>query len=121
MIAGIAVEPDPELDDVRRLVGDQRRRPDRPEELLAIEHGPRRVGRRQDRLVVRVLAVDQAAHQVDALEVEEDLVPRVGEDDRDRVVDVGEDAAQLVKRPGRDDDARLLDRVEDGIVLTAIR
>ena len=80
----VAVEPDAELDDVRRLVGDQGRRPDGPEELLAIEDGPRRVARRQDRLVVRVLAVDQAGDEIDPVDVEQELVPRVGEDDRDR-------------------------------------
>ena len=36
-----------------------------------------------------------------------------GEDDLDRVVDVGEDPGELVERPGRDDDARLRDGVED--------
>ena len=66
-----------------------------------------------DLLVVRVLAVDQAADEVDALEVEQDLVACAGQHDLDRVVDVGQDPGQLVERPGRDDDARLLDRVED--------
>ena len=88
---GLAVGRDLELDDVGRLVGDQRRRPDRAQELLAIEDRPRRVGLGHDLLVVRELAVDEPADQVDALEVEQDLVAPAGEDDLDRVVDVGQD------------------------------
>ena len=57
---------------------------------------------RQDLLVVRELAVDQPADEVDALEVEQDLVLGRGEDDLDRVVGVGEDPRQLVERPCRD-------------------
>ena len=110
---GLAVGRDLELDDVGRLVGDQRRRPDGAQELLAIEDGPRRVALRHDLLVVRELAVDQPADEVDAVEVEQDLVAAAGEDDLDRVVDVGQDPGQLVERPGRDDDARLGDGVED--------
>ena len=92
------------------------------QELLAVEHGARRVARRQDLLVVRELAVDQPADEVDALEVEEDLVARLGEDELDRVVGVGQDPDELAEGAGRDDDARLLDRVErSSIVLTAIR
>ena len=60
-----------------------------------------------DLLVVRELAVDEPADEVDAVEVEQDLVAAAGEDDLDRVVDVGQDARQLVERPGRDDHARL--------------
>ena len=66
-----------------------------------------------DLLVVRELAVDQPADQVDAVEVEQDLVAPAGQDDLDRVVDVGQDPGQLVEGPGRDDDARLRDGVED--------
>ena len=113
VMPGLAVAADLELDDVGRLVGDERRRPDGPQELLAIEHGPRRVRGRHDLLVVRELAVDQPADEVDAVEVEQDLVLAGGEDDLDRLVDVGEDPRQLVEGAGRDDDARLRDRVED--------
>ena len=88
---GLAVAADLELHDVRRLVGDQRRRPDGPQQLLAVEDGPRRVRRRQDLLVVRELAVDEAADEVDALEVEQDLVAGLGEDDLDGIVRVGQD------------------------------
>ena len=95
------------------LVGDERRRPDGAQQLLAIEDGPRRVRLRQDLLVVRELAVDEPADEVDALEVEQDLVAAAGEDDLDRVVGVGQDPRQLVERPGRDDDARLRDGIED--------
>ena len=42
----LAVAADLELDDVRRLVGDERGRSDRPQELLAIEDRPGRVARR---------------------------------------------------------------------------
>ena len=91
VMPGLAVAGDLELHDVGRLVGDERRRPDRPEELLAVEDGARRVGLRQDLLVVRELAVDQPADEVDALEVEQDLVAARGEHDLDRVVGVGED------------------------------
>ena len=45
--------------------------------------------------------------------MEQDLVAAAGQDDLDRVVDVGQDPGQLVERPGRDDDARLRDGVED--------
>ena len=120
--AGLAVAADLELDDVGRLVGDERGRPDGPEQLLAIEHGPRGVGLGHDLLVVRELAVDQPADEVDALEVEQDLVAARGEHDLDRVVDVGEDPRQLVEGARRDDDARLrapASRI--GTVLTAIR
>ena len=110
---GLAVGRDLELDDVRRLVGDQGRRPDGAQELLAIEDGPRGVALRHDLLVVRELAVDEPADQVDPVEVEEDLVPAAGEHDLDRVVDIGQDPGQLVERPGRDDHARLGDGVED--------
>ena len=75
--------------------------------------GPRRVALGHDLLVVRELAVDEAADQVDAVEVEQDLVAAAGQDDLDRVVDVGQDPGELVERPGRDDDARLGDGVED--------
>ena len=104
---------DLELDDVGRLVGDERRRPDGAQELLAIEDGARRVGLGHDLLVVRELPVDEPAHEVDALEVEQDLVAAGREDDLDRVVDVGEDPTELRQRPGRDDDARLGHRIED--------
>ena len=67
--------------------------PDGAQELLAIEDGARRVRLRQDGLVVRELAVDQPAHEVHALEVEQDLVAALGEDDVDRVVRVAEDRA----------------------------
>ena len=53
--------------------------------------------RRQHLLVVRELAVDQPAHEVDALEVEQDLVPGLGQHDLDRVVGVGQDPRQLVR------------------------
>ena len=43
---GLAVATDLELDDVGRLVGDQGGRADGPQQLLAIEDGPRRVGLR---------------------------------------------------------------------------
>ena len=109
----LAVGADLELDDVGRLVGDERGRPDRPQELLAVEDGPGRVAGRDDLLVVRELAVDQPADEVDPVEVEQDLVRAAGQDDLDRVVDVGQDPGQLVERPGRDDDARLRDGVED--------
>ena len=49
------------------------------------------MGLRQDLLVVGELAVDEPAHEVDALEVEQDLVAGLGEDELDRVVGVGED------------------------------
>ena len=45
--------------------------------------------------------------------MEEDLVARVSENDRDGIIDIGQDPAQLMERASRDDDARLLDRVED--------
>ena len=73
--ARLAVAADLELDDVGRLMGDEGRRADGPQELLAIEDGARRVGRWQDLLIVRELAVDQPADEVDPLEVEQDLVP----------------------------------------------
>ena len=66
-----------------------------------------------DLLVVRELAVDEPADEVDAVEVEQDLVAAAGQDDLDRVVDVGQDPGELVERAGRDDDARLRDGVED--------
>ena len=44
--AGLAVGADLELDDVGRLMGDERRRTDGPQELLAIEDRPGRVARR---------------------------------------------------------------------------
>ena len=110
---GLAVAADLELDDVGRLVGDEGGRADGPQELLAIEHGPGRVGLRQDLLVVRELAVDQPADEVDAVEVEQDLVAAAGQDDLDRVVDVGQDPGELVEGAGRDDDARLGHGVED--------
>ena len=113
VIPALAVAADLELHDVRRFVGDQRRRTDGPQELLAVEDRPGRVARRHDLLVVRELPVDEPADEVDALEVEQDLVARRGQDDVDRVVDVGQHAGQLVEGPGRDDDARLRDRVED--------
>ena len=113
VMPGLAVRADLELHDVGRLVGDERGRPDRPEELLAIEDGARRVGLRQDRLVVRELAVDQPADEVDALEVEQDLVAGLGEHDVDRVVGVAEDPHELVERARRHDDAGVADRIED--------
>ena len=109
----LALGADLELDDVGRLVGDEGRRPDRPQELLAIEDRPRRVGLGHDLLVVRELAVDEPADEVDPVEVEEDLVAAAGEDDLDRIVDIGEDPRELVEGSSRDDDARLGDRVED--------
>ena len=66
----------------------------------------------QDLLVVGELAVDEPAHEVHALEVEQDLVAAGRQDDIHRLVDVGEDPGQLGERPGGDDEARLLDRVE---------
>ena len=45
---------------------------------------------RHDLLVVGELAVDEPAHEVDAIEVEQDLVAAAGQDDLDRVVDVGQ-------------------------------
>ena len=66
-----------------------------------------------DLLVVRELAVDQPADEVDPVEVEEDLVAAAGQDDLDRVVDVGQDPRQLVERTGRDHDAGLRDGIED--------
>ncbi len=113
VIPGSPSDADLELDDVGRLVGDQRGRTDGTQELLAIEDGPRRVALRHDLLVVRELAVDEPADEVDPIEVEEDLVALAGEHDLDRVVDVGQDPEQLVERPGRDDHARLGDGVED--------
>ena len=113
VMPGLAVGADLELHDVGRLVGDERRRTDGPQELLAVEDGPRRVLLRHDLLVVRELAVDQPAHEVDAVEVEQDLVATAGQDDLDRVVDIGQDPGELVEGAGRDDDARLGDGVED--------
>ena len=81
-------------------------------QVLAIDDRAGRMALRQDLLIVRELAVDEPADEVDALEVEQDLVLARGEDHVDRVVDVGQDPAELVERAGRDDDARLLDRVE---------
>ncbi len=104
---------DLELDDVRRLVGDERGRADGSQQLFAIEHGARRVAGRHDLLVVRELAVDQPADQVDPVEVEQDLVLAGGEDDLDRVVDVGQDPGELVERPRRDHHAGLGDGIED--------
>ena len=66
-----------------------------------------------DLLVVRELAVDQPADEVDAVEVEQDLVLAGGQHDLDRVVDIGQDPGELVECPGGDDHARLRDRVED--------
>ena len=82
-------------------------------QLLAIEDGPRRVLLRDDLLVVRELAVDEPADEVDALEVEQDLVAAAGEDDLDGVARVGQDPRQLVEGAGRDHDARLRDGIED--------
>ena len=93
VMPGLAVAADLELDDVRRLVGDERRRPDGPEQLLAVEDGAGRVRLRHDLLVVRELAVDEPADEVDALDVEQDLVAAGGEHDLDRVVGVGQDRA----------------------------
>ncbi len=53
----------------------------------------RRVARRQDLLVVRELAVDQARDEVDPVEVEQDLVAGLGEHELHGVVGVGEDPA----------------------------
>ena len=55
---------------------------------------------RHDLLVVRELAVDEPADEVDAVEVEQDLVAGRGQDDLDRVVDVGQDPGELVRAPG---------------------
>src|SRR5206468_12574711 len=84
--AGVTVRGDLELDDVRRGTRDESRDPDGLEELLAVDDGPRRVARWQDLLVIRELPVDEAADEIDALEVEQDLVACRGEDDVDRVV-----------------------------------
>ena len=72
------------------------------EQLVAVDHRPGRVALRQDLLVVRELAVDQAADEVDAVEVEQDLVAGRRQDDLDRVVRVGEDArsARAATGPG---------------------
>ena len=110
----LGVLADVELDDVGRRAGDQAGQPDGREQLVAVDRRLRGEALRQDLLVVGELAVDQPADQVDALEVEQDLVPAGRQDDVDRFVRVGQDARQLVERAGRDDDARLLDRVEDG-------
>ena len=76
---------------------------------------------RQDLLVVRELAVDQAADQVDPLEVEEDLVAGRGEHDLDRVVGVVEDP--LSSFSDRAGTTRLVSSTGSriGSVLTAIR
>ena len=50
---GVPLEPDSELDDVRRLVGDERGRTDRPEELRALEHCAGGVRPGHDLLVMR--------------------------------------------------------------------
>ena len=84
---GLVIRADLQLHDVGRLVGDERGRTDCPQQLLAVEHGPGRVGRRDDLLVVRELTVDQAADEVDPVEVEQDLVATAGQDDLDRLVD----------------------------------
>ena len=73
-----------------------------------------RVRRRQDLLVVRELAVDEAADEVDALEVEDDLVLGRCQDDVDGIVAVRQHALELVVRAGRDHDRRLLDRIQGG-------
>ena len=103
-----------ELHDVGRGAGDVGRQPDGLEEVVAVELDARRVRRRQDLLVVGELPVDEAADEVDALDVEEDLVLLGREDHLDRVVSVGQDPGQLGVRAGGDHDARLLDRVEAG-------
>ena len=74
-----------------------------------------------DLLVVRELAVDEPADEVDAVEVEEDLVARRGEHDLDRVVDVGQDpGSSLRARAGM---TTLVSGTASriGTVLTAIR
>ncbi len=70
------------------------------------------MARRQDLLVVRELAVDEARHEVDALEVEQDLVAGLGQHELDGVVGVREDPAELAQRPRRDDDRRGFDGIE---------
>ena len=81
---GFPVDADPELDDVRRRAGDERGQPDRLEQLLAIDDRAGRMTLRQDLLVVRELAVDEPAHEVDPLEMEQDLVLARRQDDIDR-------------------------------------
>ena len=96
-----AVGRDLDLHDVGRGAGDVGGEADGLEEVVAVQLDARRVGRRQDLLVVRELAVDEAADQVDALDVEEDLVLLGGEDDLDRVVRVGRARAPAPRTSGR--------------------
>ena len=71
------------------------------------------MGRRQDLLVVRELSVDQAADDVGAFDVEEDLALGAGEHDVDRIVRVCQHAHQLGVGTCRHHEARVLDRVDD--------
>ena len=93
---------DAQLHDVRGAARDERGGPDGLEQLLAVELGAAWRGRRQDLLVVRELAVDQPADEVDALDVEQHLVARLGEHELDRVVGIGEHAHELGEGPRRD-------------------
>ena len=102
-----------ELDDVGRRAGDQRRGTHGPQQLLAVELGTACVARRQHLLVVGELAVDQARDQVDAVQVEQDLVAGRGEDQLHGIIGVGQDPPQLVERASGDHDRSRLDRVED--------
>ena len=74
VMPGLALRAELEPDDVGRLGAISADEAHRLEQLLAVDDGARRVGRRQHLLVVGELAVDQPADEVDALEVEEDLV-----------------------------------------------
>ena len=66
-----------------------------------------------DLLVVRELAVDQPADQVDPVEMEQDLVAACRQDDLDRVFDVGQDPGQLDEGARRDDHAGLRHWIKD--------
>ena len=115
--AGIAIGADLELHDVGRLVGDQGGRTNCSEEFVTIDDGAGRVRRGHHRLVVRELTVDEAAHEIHALEMEEDLVARLGQDDLDGAVIVGEHAHELHQCPGGHDDAGVSNGIEhrDGL------
>ncbi len=63
-----------------------------------------------DLLVVGELAVDEPAHQLDGVDVEDHLAPGRCQHDVHRVVRVGQDAHELDVRASGDDQAGVLDR-----------
>jgi hypothetical protein len=82
----LGILADLKLDDVGRRAGDQAGQSDGRQQLVAIDRGPGREALRQDLLVVGELAVDESADQVDALDVEQDLISARRQDDVDRIV-----------------------------------